>query len=119
MNFALPGILVSFSILSIHNSDFPVRLSTATLCLSSDYTEYCSVPVCVRILRVLGTVLLAALPCPGPLSGKHEAVPLDIVPPSWTLRREGAETREIPGVGLHWLGRKLAPTGALISHQHQ
>ena len=118
MNFALPGILVSFSILSIHNSDFPVRLSTATLCLSSDYTEYFSVPVCVTILRVLGTVLLADLPGLVP-PGEHVAVPLDIVPPSWTLRREGAETREIPGVGLHWLGRKLAPTGALISHQHQ
>ena len=104
MNCALPGILVSFSILSIHNSDLPVRLSTTTLSLSSDHTEHWKT-VPDPTLRVLDLILRSVLPADLTCTGlvpprEHEAVPLDIVPPSWTLRRGGAETREIPGVGL-------------------
>ena len=40
MNFALPGIFILLGIDSIDNSDFPVRLSAATLSLSSHHTEH-------------------------------------------------------------------------------
>ena len=107
MNLSLPGILVSLSIDSIDNPDFPVWQATATLSLPSDHTEdWETVPDGgVTKLRVLRPLLPADLPGPGLLPpGEHKAVALDIVPacralPSWC--RAGAETREVPGVG--WL----------------
>ena len=79
MNFALPGIFVSLGIDSVDNSDFPVRLSTATLGLSLHHTEHGqTVPGGdVTILGELRPVVPADLPGRGLVPpGEHEAVAL-------------------------------------------